>query len=29
MMEGFFPAQTLSLFLVFGSCFTVPSFAYF
>src|SRR5215510_10000868 len=29
MMEGFFPAQTLSLFLVFESCFTAPSFAYF
>ena len=28
-MEGFFPAQTLSLFLVFESCFTAPSFAYF
>jgi len=26
---GFFPAQTLSLFLVFESCFTVPSFVYF
>ena len=28
-MEGFFPAQTLSLFLVFESCFTAPSLAYF
>ena len=28
-MEGFFPAQTLSLFLVLESCFTAPSFAYF
>lgn len=28
-MDGFFPAQTLSLFLVFESCFTAPSFAYF
>jgi DDE superfamily endonuclease len=28
-MDGFLPAQTLSLFLVFESCFTAPSFAYF
>jgi hypothetical protein len=28
-MDNFFPAQTLSLFLVFESCFTAPSFAYF
>ena len=28
-MEGFFPPQTLSLFLAFESCFTAPSFAYF
>lgn len=28
-MDGFLPVQTLSLFLVFDSCFTAPSFAYF
>lgn len=28
-MDGFLPAQTWSLFLVFESCFTAPSFAYF
>jgi len=28
-MDGFFPAQTLSLLQVFAPCFTTPSFAYF
>ena len=28
-MESFLPTQTWSLFLVFESCFTAPSFAYF
>ena len=28
-MDGFFPAQTLSLCQVFAPCFTAPSFAYF
>jgi DDE superfamily endonuclease len=28
-MNGFFPAQTLSLFQVFAPCFTAPSFLYF
>jgi hypothetical protein len=28
-MDGFFPAQTLSLLQVFAPCFTAPSFVYF
>ncbi len=28
-MDGFLPAQTLSLLQVFAPCFTAPSFVYF